>query len=150
MAETQLKISYLSNVVDFHTGEVAVGAWTIVDSLAVYAARDDHSRFVEIELLDGAETLLPHLLPEQFADAWDWMPIGGTPQVSYNRQGDVLRLHNSKTPVSWQLMAGNLKVGCDAEGHPVCVELKGAAALLLPYLLPLSEDVTPINQEVNR
>lgn len=141
MEKQQLKVTYLSNVVDLHTGEVTKGAWTITDSLAVYVARHNRSRFVEIELLDGAETLLPHLLPEEFADTWNWMPIGGTPQVSYDREGDILRLFNDKTAVTSQAIADNLTVGCDDAGRPVSVELTGAAKLLLPYLLPVPEDV---------
>ncbi len=149
MDETQLKVSYLSNVVDLHTGEVTKGAWTISDSLAVYVARDDRNRFVEIELLDGAETLLPYFLPEEFADAWDWMPIKGTPQVYYDRERDFLRLFNWGTQLSSHPIADSLTIGCDETGRPVAVELTGAATLLLPYLLPLSEEVTPINQEMN-
>ena len=141
MDKAQLKISYLSNVVDLHTGEGTKGAWTITDSLAVYVAKDDSNRFVEIELLDGAETLLPHFLPEEFKDVWDWMPIKGTPKVSYDRERDVLRLFNDKTVVDSRAIADNLTVGCDEEGRPVAVELTGAAELLLPYLLPVPEDV---------
>ena len=149
MDETQLKVSYLSNVVGLHTGEVTKGAWTITNSLAVYVARDDRNRLVEIELLDGAETLLPYFLPEEFGNAWDWAPTQWMPQVSYDQERDVLRLHNTKTSATWYSMADNLKVGCDEEGRPVCVELTGAAELLLPLMLPLSEEVTPINQEMN-
>jgi hypothetical protein len=127
MDKMQLNVSYLSNVVDLHTGEVTKGAWTITDSLAVYVAKDDRSRFVEIELLDGAETLLPHFLPEEFAGIWDWMPIRGTPHVSYDRERDILRLFNDKTPVASRYIAGNLTVGCDDKGRPICVELAGAA-----------------------
>ena len=148
MVATQLKVSYLSNVVDLHTGEVTKGAWTITDSLAVYVAKDDNNRFVEIELLDGAETLLPHFLPEEFKDVWGWMPIKGTPKVSYDREGDILRLHNDKSAVSRHAIADNLAVECDWEGRPVAAVITGAAALLLPLMLPLSEEVTPINQEV--
>ncbi len=141
MDKAQLKISYLSNVVDLHTGEGTKGAWTITDSLAVYVAKDDSNRFVEIELLDGAETLLPHFLPEEFADTWDWMPIKGTPKVSYDRDLDILRLFNDKTPIMSHSITDNLTVGCDEHGRPVSVELTGAAELLLPYLLPVPEDV---------
>ena len=147
-------MSYLSNVVYFSDGRGATGAKTIADNLAVYCTkRDETGQRVDIgpsaiELLDGAETLLPHFLPEEFGNAWDWAPTQWMPQVSYDREGDVLRLHNNKTPVAWHSMADNLKVGCDEEGHPVCVELTGAAALLLPLMLPLSEEVTAINQEV--
>lgn len=141
MDKAQLKISYLSNVVDLHTGEGTKGAWTITDSLAVYVAKDDSNRFVEIELLDGAETLLPHFLPEEFADTWGWMPIKGTPKVSYDRDLDILRLFNDKTPIMSHSIADNLTVGCDEDGRPVSVELTGAAELLLPYLLPVPEDV---------
>ncbi len=142
MDKSPLKISYLSNVVDLHTGEVTGGAWTIADNLAVYVAKDDSNRFVEIELLDGAETLLPHFLPEEFADTWDWMPLKGTPQVSYDRERDVLRLFNGKTPVvTSRPIADNLTVGCDETGHPVSVELTGATELLLPYLIPVPENV---------
>lgn len=141
MEARQLKVSYLSNVVDLHTGEVTKGAWTITDSLAVYVARDDRSRFVEIELLDSAETLLPHFLPEEFKDVWGWMPIKGTPKVSYDRERDVLRLFNGKASVTSHTIANNLTVGCDERGHPVYVELIGAAELLLPYMLPVPEDV---------
>ena len=148
MDKAQLKISYLSNVVDLHTGEGSKGAWTITDSLVVYVAKDDSNRFVEIELLDGAETLLPHFLPEEFKDVWEWMPIRGTPQVYYDRERDILRLFNNKTSVASHAIADNLTIGCDEEGRPVCVELTGAAELLLPLMLPLSDEVTPINQEV--
>ena len=141
MVATQLKVSYLSNVVDLHTGEVTKGAWTITDSLAVYVAKDDSNRFVEIELLDGAETLLPHFLPEEFKDVWGWMPIKGTPKVSYDREGDILRLHNDKSAVSRHAIADNLAVECDWEGRPVAAVITGAAELLLPYLLPVPEYV---------
>ena len=151
MAKKALRISYLSNVVDFHTGEVTDGAWTITDSLAVYVAKGDRSRFVEVELLDGAETLLPHFLPEEFKDAWDWMPLRGTPQVHYDRERDLLRLFNHVAPaIMSRRLADNITVGCDEKGRPVSVEITGAAELLLPYLLPLSEEVTPRNQEVNQ
>lgn len=141
MEAARLKVSYLSNVVDLHTGEVSKGAWTITDSLAVYVAKNDSNRFVEIELLDGAETLLPYFLPDQFADTWEWMPIKGTPQVSYDRDLDVLRLFNGKASAASRVIAENLTVGCDEEGCPVYVELTGAAELLLPYMLPVPEDV---------
>ena len=72
MDTKKLEVSYLSNVVDLHTGEMTRGAWTITDSLAVYVGGDDGNRFVEIELLDGAETLLPYFLPEEFKNAWGW------------------------------------------------------------------------------
>jgi hypothetical protein len=123
----ELQISYLSNIADLHTGEITGRAWTISESLAVYVSKDDRQRFVEIELLDGAETLLPHFLPEQVGDAWNWMPIAGTQKVSYNRDRDILRLFNDKTPVASRYIAGNLTVGCDDKGRPICVELAGAA-----------------------
>ena len=151
----QLRLSYLSNVVYLSDCRGATGAKNIADNLAVYCTkRDETGQRVDIgpsaiELLDGAETLLPHLLPEVFGDAWDWAPTKWMPQVSYDRERDVLRLHNSKTSAAWHSMADSLKVGCDEEGRPVCVELTGAAELLLPLMLPLSEEVSPIKQEVN-
>ena len=153
MKKRNWQVSYLSNVVDLRTtGERSSKVFTTLgDNLAIYCVEEDGwYRPVEFELLDGAETLLPHFLPEEFGNAWDWAPTQWMPQVSYDREGDILRLHNNKTTVAWHSMADNLKVGCDEEGRPVCVELTGAAALLLPYLLPLSEEVTPINQEMNR
>ena len=154
MKNQKLRVSYLSNVVYLSDQRGASGAKRIAENLAVFCTkRDETGQWVDIgpsaiELLDGAETLLPHFLPEEFANAWDWAPTQWMPQVAYDRDGDVLHLHNSKTPVAWHSIADNLKVGYDEEGRPACVELTGAAALLLPYLLPLSEEVTPINQEV--
>ena len=152
--KTQIwEISYLSNVVDLHTEERSSKVFTsIAENLAVYCVEDDGwYRPVEFEMLDGAETLLPHFLPEEFKDAWDWMPIGGTPQVHYDRERDFLRLFNHVAPaVMSRRLADNITVGCDEKGRPVSVEITGAAELLLPYLLPLSEEVTPRNQEVNQ
>ena len=148
------QVSYLSNVVDLHTrGERSSKVFTTLgDNLAIYCVKEEGwYRPVEFELLDGAETLLPHFLPEEYGNAWDWAPTQWMPQVSYERDRDVLRLFNDETAaMSWYSMAENLKVGCDKEGRPVCVELTGAAELLLPLMLPLSEEVTPINQEMNR
>ena len=144
-----LRVSYLSNVLDLHTGEAVGDAWTISEGLAVFHARRDDDRFVEIELLDAVETLLPHLLPDEFGNSWpSWPPVGWAPQVSYDRDRDVLRLFNDETATMSLPMTDDVTVGCDDEGEPVYVEVLGAAKLLLPYLLPLSEEVTPINQEV--
>lgn len=152
MKKQQLRVSYLSNVVYLSDGRGASGASTIADNLAVFCTKQDETgQWIDIgpsaiELLDGAETLLPHLLPEEFGDRWpatQWMP-----QVSYDRERDVLRLFNGKTPATSHTIADNLTVECDAGGRPVAAVITGAAALLLPYLLPLSEDV-PKLQEVN-
>ena len=122
---------------------------TLGDNLAIYCVEEeDWYRPVEFELLDGAETLLPHLPPEEFGNAWDWPPTQWMPQVSYDRERDILRLHNDKSAVSRHAIADNLAVECDWEGRPVAAVITGAAALLLPLMLPLSEEVTPINQEV--
>ena len=143
MKKGKWKVSYLSNVVDLHTEEKSsIVLTTLGDSLAIYCVKEKGwYRPVEFELLDGAETLLPHFLPEQFANTWGWMPLKGTPQVSYDRERDVLRLFNDKTSVASRAIADNLTVGCDEEGRPASVELTGAAKLLLPYLLPVPEDV---------
>ena len=152
MKNQQLRVSYLSNVVYLSDGRGASGAKTVTDNLAVYCTkRNETGQRIDIgpsaiELLDGAETLLPHLLPEEFGNAWPttkWMP-----QVLYDQEQDILRLFNDETPVMSHHIADNLTVGCDKEGRPVYVELAGAAALLLPLMLPLSEEVTPRNQEV--
>ena len=138
MNKTQLKVSYLSNVVDLSTGEVTGGSWMIADNLAVFFARGE-DRAVEIELLDGAETLLPHLLPEEFGHVWP--PTKWQPKVAYDRELDILRLFNDDTPVTSHTVAENLVVGWNEKGRPVSAEILGAAKLLLPYLLPLSTDV---------
>ena len=151
MKNQRWKVSYLSNVVDLHTEELSGGVLTTMgDSMAIYCVKEeDWYRPVEFELLDGAETLLPYFLPEEFADAWDWMPLEGTPKVFYDRERDILRLYNGKvSAVMSRHLADNLTIGCDDAGRPVAVELTGAAELLLPLMLPLSEEVTPINQEV--
>ena len=151
MKERKWQVSYLSNVVDLRTsGERYNRVFTTLgDNLAIYCVEEEGwYRPVEFELLDGAETLLPHLLPEEFGNAWDWAPTQWMPQVTYDREGDILRLHNDKSAVSRHAIADNLTVECDANGRPVAAVLTGAAELLLPYLLPLSEEVTPINQEV--
>ena len=154
MKDQKLRVSYLSNVVYMSDGRGASGARTIADNLAVFCSkRDEHGQWVDIgpsaiELLDGAETLLPHFLPEEFGSAWDWAPAQWMPQVTYDRERDILRLHNEKPAASSHAIADNLTVGCDEKGHPVSVELTGAAVLLLPYLLPLSDEVSPRNQEV--
>ena len=145
-ADFGLKVSYLSNVLDLHTGETVGDAWTISQGLAVFHARRDDDRFVEIELLDAAETLLPHLLPDEFGDAWP-TPVWA-PQVSYDRDRDVLRLFNNEIATTSRPITDDVVIGCDNEGEPVYVEILGAAKLLLPLMLPLSEEVTPINQEV--
>ena len=156
MKAQQLKVSYLSNVVYLSDGRGATGAKTIADNLAVYCTkRGDMGQRIDIgpsaiELLDGAETLLPHLLPEEYGNAWDWVPTQWMPQVSYDREGDVLRLFNSEIPASSHHVADNLTVECDGDGRPVAVVVTEAAALLLPLMLPLSDEVTPINLEVNR
>ena len=149
-ADYGLKISYLSNVLDLHTGETVGGAWTISEGLAVFRAKRDDDRFVEIELLDAAETLLPHLLPDEFGNSWpSWPPAGWAPQVSYDRDRDVLRLFNNEIARTSRPITDDVTIGCDNEGEPVYVEILGAAMLLLPYLLPLSDEVSPRNQEVN-
>ena len=139
MSEQRLKVSYLSDVVDLSTGEKSEGAWNIAETLAVYCVKDgDGFRAVEIELLEGAETLLPHLLPEQFGDVWPstkWQP-----KVTYDREGDILRLFNDDTPVASHHVADNLIIGWNDKGSPVFAEILGAAELLLPYLLPLSPE----------
>lgn len=153
MKKRKWKVSYLSNVVDLRTtGERASRVFTTLgDNLAIYCVEEEGwYRPVEFELLDGAETLLPHLLPEEYGNAWDWAPTQWMPQVHYDRERDVLRLFNGEIPASSHSVADNLTVECDANGGPVAVVISGAAALLLPILLPLSEEVTPINQEVNR
>lgn len=152
MKKNRLRVSYLSNVVYLSDGRGASGARNIADNLAVFCTkRDEFGQWVDIgpsaiELLDGAETLLPHLLPEGFGNKWlatQWMP-----QVSYDRESDVLRLFKGNTPVTYHIIDDNLTVECDASGRPVAAVIIGAAALLLPYLLPLSEDVSKL-QEVN-
>ena len=152
MKKRKWQVSYLSNVVDLRTtGERSSRVFTTLgDNLAIYCVEEEgRYRPVEFELLDGAETLLPHLLPEEFGNAWDWAPTQWMPQVAYDRERDILRLHNEKPAVSSHSIADNLTVGCDEKGHPVSVKLTGAAELLLPYLLPLSDEVSPRNQEVN-
>ncbi len=140
MNKQRLQISYLSDVVDLSTGEKSEGAWTIAETLAVYCVKDgDGFRAVEIELLEGAETLLPHLLPEEFGDVWP--PTKWQPKVAYDRERDILRLFNDDTPVTSHTVAENLVVGWNEKGRPVSAEILGAAKLLLPYLLPLSTDV---------
>ena len=154
MKKQQLRVSYLSNVVYLSDGRGANGAKTITDNLAVYCTkRNETGQRIDIgpsaiELLDGAETLLPYLLPEEFGNAWDWAPTQWMPQVTYDRERDILRLHNNKSAVSRHAIADNLTVECDANGKPVAAVLTEAAALLLPYLLPLSDEVSPRNQEV--
>ena len=149
-ADYGLKVSYISNVLDLHTGEFVGSAWTISEGLAIFRARRDYARFVEIELLDAAETLLPHLLPDEFGNACpSWPPPGWAPQVSYDRDRDVMRLFNDEVATTSRPITDNVTIGCNNEGKPAYVEILGAAELLLPYLLPLSEEVTPINQEVS-
>ena len=154
MKKQQLRVSYLSNVVYLSDCRGATGAKNIADNLAVYCnKRDEKGQRIDIgpsaiELLDGAETLLPHLLPEEFGNAWDWAPTQWMPQVSYDRERDILRLFNDHAPVTSHAIADNLAVECDAGGRPVAAVITGAAELLLPLMLPLSEEVTPINQEV--
>ena len=154
MKDHKPRVSYLSNVVYISDGRGASGARTIADNLAVFCSkRDETGRWIDIgpsaiELLDGAETLLPHFLPEEFGNAWDWAPTQWMPQVSYDRERDVLRLFNDHAPVTSHAIGDNLAVECDVEGRPVAAVITGAAALLLPLMLPLSEEVTPINQEV--
>lgn len=134
------RVSYLSNVVFMDNNLPSFGAWPITDNLVVYLAKDDESIPVAIEMLDGAETLLPHLLPEEFGGAWErgrWMP-----QVAYDRERDVLRLFNDEPAVSFRPIADNLIIGCNAQGRPVAAELRDAAKLLLPLLLPLDEEST--------
>ncbi len=145
MKKPQLRVSYLSNTLYLSDGRGANGARTIADNLAVFCLkRDDTGRRIDIgpsaiELLDGAETLLPHLLPDEFGNAWP--PTQWMPQVSYDRERDILRLFNAKTPAASHPIADNLTVTCDGQGHPVSVQLTGAAALLLPYLLPVPQNV---------
>ena len=153
----ELKVSYLSNVVYLWDGRGVGGARMVADGLAVFClARDDAGRWADVgpsavELLDGAETLLPHFLPERFGGVGGWVPGDGAPRVVYDRGGDVLRMFNDKTAVTWHFVADNLTVACDGEGYPVSVELAGAAALLLPYLLPVSEDfMANANKEVRK
>ena len=151
MNTPELKVSYLSNVVDLRTtGERSSKVFTTLgDNLAIYCVEEDGwYRPIEFELLDGAETLLPQLLPEDFGNAWDWAPTQWMPQVAYDREHDILRLHNDKPAVSRHAIADNLTIECDDGGKPVAAVLTGAAALLLPLMLPLSKEVTPINQEV--
>ena len=154
MKNQKLRVSYLSNVVYLSDQRGASGAKRIAENLAVfYIKRDETGQWIDIgpsaiELLDGAETLLPHFLPEEFGNAWDWAPTQWMPQVAYDRERDILRLHNDKPGVSRHAIADNLTVECDKDGRPVAAVITGAAALLLPLLLPLSEEVTPINQEV--
>ena len=156
MKDHKRRVSYLSNVVYMSDGRGASGARTITDNLAVFCSkRDETGQWIDIgpsaiELLDGAETLLPHLLPEEFENAWDWAPTKWMPQVSYDRERDVLRLFNCHAAVTSHAIADNLAVECDAEGRPVAAVITGAAALLLPLMLPLSEEVTPINKEVKK
>ena len=148
MEKRHLRISCLSNVVYLSDGRGASGARMLADNLAVFCLkRDETGRWVDlgpsaIELLDGTETLLPYFLPEQFGDVWDWMPHQGAPQVSYDRERDLLRLFNAKTPATSHNIADNLTVTCDEQGYPVSVELAGAAELLLPLLLPVPEYLT--------
>ena len=140
MNKQRLKVSYLSDVVDLSTGEKSEGAWNIAETLAVYCVKDgDGFRAVEIELLEGAETLLPHLLPEEFGNAWP--PTKWQPKVTYDREKDILRLFNDDTPMTSLPVADNLIIGWNDKGRPVVAEILGAAELLLPYLLPLSPDV---------
>ena len=151
MKEREWRVSYLSNVVDLRTtGERSSKVFTTLgDNLAIYCVEEEGWwRPIEFELLDGAETLLPHFLPEEFGNAWDWAPTKWMPQVSYDCERDVLRLFNDHAPVTSHAIADNLAVECDAEGRPVAAVITGAAALLLPLMLPLSKEVTPINQEV--
>ena len=138
MNKTRLKVSYLSNVVDLSTGEVTGESWMIADNLAVFFAQGE-DRPVEIELLDGAETLLPHLLPEEFGNVWS--PAKWQPKVAYDRERDALCLFNDDTPVTSQHVADNLILGWNEKGKPVSAEILGAAELLLPYLLPLAPDI---------
>ena len=151
MKKQKLRVSYLSNVVYLSDERGASGAKTIAENLAVFCTkRDETGQWVDIgpsaiELLDGAETLLPHLLPEEYGNAWDWAPTQWMPQVSYDRAGDVLRLFNGKTPATSHPIADNLTVECDEDGRPVTAVITGAAELLLPLMLPLSEEVTPTN-----
>lgn len=145
MKKHHLRVSCLSNVVYLSDGRGAGGARMVADNLAVFCLkRDECGRWVDIgpsavELLDGAETLLPRLLPEEFGDVWGGMPREGAPEVSYDRECDILRLFNAKVPVTSHVIADNLTVTCDEYGYPVSVEITGAAALLLPYLLPVPE-----------
>lgn len=153
MKKRKWQVSHLSNVVDLRiTGERPSKVFTTLgDNLAIYCVEEEGwYRPVEFELLDGAETLLPHLLPEEYGNAWDWAPTQWMPQVYYDQRSDVLRLSNSEISASSHPIADNLTLECDEGGRPVAVVITEAAALLLPYLLPLSEEVTPINQEVNR
>ena len=139
----QLRISYLSNVLDLSIDYPARANETcmIADALPVFCFKDaDGYHPIELEMLDGAETLLPHLLPEEFGGAWErgrWMP-----QVAYDRERDVLRLFNDEPAVSFRPIADNLIIGCNAQGRPVAAELRDAAKLLLPLLLPLDEEST--------
>lgn len=145
MKKRHLRVSCLSNVVYLSDGRGAGGARMVADNLAVFCLkRDETGRWVDIgpsavELLDGAETLLPRFRPEEFGDVWGWMPRRGAPEVAYDRERDILRLFNAKTPVTTHVIADNLTVTCDEYGYPVSVEIIGAAALLLPIMLPVPE-----------
>lgn len=143
MKSCKWQVSYLSNVVDLHTEERSSRVFTTLAENMAYYCVDENGWYstVEFEMLDGAETLLPHFLLEQFADTWDWMPLEGTPKVSYDWERDILRLFNDKTALTSHGIAENLTVGCDEEGRPISVGLAGAAKLLLPYLLPVPEDI---------
>ena len=145
MNKNRLKVSYLSNVLFLSKGGAEGGAWTIADNLAVFCSkRDEEGKWVigepvAVELLDGAETLLPHLLPEEFEDKWPatkWQP-----KVDYDRDRDILRLFNDETCVMSRSIAENLIIGYNEDGHPASVEILDAAELLLPYLLPLAADI---------
>ena len=138
-----LRISYLSNVLDLSIDYPARANdnCMISENLPVFCFKDaDGYHPIELEMLDGAETLLPYLLPEEFGGAWErgrWMP-----QVAYDREGDVLRLFNDEPAVSFRPIADNLIIGCNEQGRPVSAELRDAARLLLPLLLPLDEEST--------
>ena len=137
MSNRPLKVSYLSNVVSLYQEEQRSDwAWTIADNLAVFCVQEeDGFRPVEIELLDGAETLLPHFLPEEYGDSWPvtkWQP-----RVAYDRDRDILRLFNDETPIMSRTIGDSLIIGCTEDGRPVSAEILGAAELLLPHLLPV-------------
>ena len=65
------------------------------------------------------------------------MPLDGTPTITNDRDGGILRLHNGKAAAAFHSMSVNLIEGGKDEGLPVYVEMTWAAESLLPY--PLSE-----------
>ncbi len=93
--------------------------------------REANKEGIRFVLLDGAGMLLPHFLPGQYVNPWDWMPLDGTRIVAHDSERDVLRLHHGKAAAASHSIADDLTVGCDDEGRPVCVDITGATELLL-------------------